>query len=357
MIRSQLRQIVQHGDRVWVGMNMPIRHFSVSSVAAAEGPTNPPPARGEPRQRPASTGPPRKPRPSSRPAPSTGAGGNGTANKNAAGTTFKPRPARAIDARSLAAAPRTGGEPPKIIRRPRLRTGPPGKTLPGRKGKPGAKNTQKPRRTKKKVRRAAEDFDEDETVAAAIKKHEEDRDLQMRPKPVRYEPKEIDFSALKETWPALPTNTFARSATVIEKLTTLSGRFPNGYVPPHELGRRLWKGQSVLFETEAEKIEALEEVKRLSQARADKISQKKGEPVEPREVKFAAVSKEDTQQLMEVYVQGKYPAVEAGKDQPAVMGEVLRNLRNNSTYQTAGKRPQFLAKVESLLASSRVKRS
>ena len=43
MIRSQLRQIVQHGDRVWVGMNMPIRHFSVSSVAAAEGPTNPPP--------------------------------------------------------------------------------------------------------------------------------------------------------------------------------------------------------------------------------------------------------------------------------------------------------------------------
>ena len=149
----------------------------------------------------------------------------------------------------------------------------------------------------------------------------------------------------------------ARSATVIEKLSTLSGRFPNGYVPPYELGRRLWKGQSVLFESEAEKAEALEEVKRLSQERADKISQKKGEPVEPREVNFNPIGAKETNQLMETFVQGKYPALEAGKNQPAVMGDVLRNLRNNATYQTAGKRPQFLAKVESLLASSRVKRS
>ncbi|KAJ5491556.1 hypothetical protein N7539_003123 [Penicillium diatomitis] len=354
MIRSQLRQIASHGDRAWMGMTaMPIRQFSVSHVAAAEGPAKPTQPRGEPRQRPAPTGPPRKPRPSSRPAPSSS---TGMAKGSGAGNTFKPRPARAIDARSLAAAPRTGGEPPKIIRRPRPRTGPPGKPMLGRKGKLGAKGAQKPRRTKK-TRRSAEDFDEDESVAAAIKKAEDERELKMRPVPVPYEPKQIDFAALKETWPALPTTTHARSAAIIERLSTLSGRFPGGYVPPHELGRRLYKGQSVLFETEAEKTEALEEVKRLAQARADKVSQRKGEPIEPRDIKFSAVSQEHTQALMETYVQGKYPTVEIGKDQPAVMGEVLRNLRNNSTYQTAGKRPQFLAKVESLLASSRVKRS
>lgn len=119
----------------------------------------------------------------------------------------------------------------------------------------------------------------------------------------------------------------------------------------------MWKGQNVLFENEAERTEALEEVKRLSQLRADKISQRKGELVEPREVKFGAVNAQDTKTLVEKFAQGKYPALEAVKDQPAVLGDVVRNLRNNSTYVTASKRPQFMAKVESLLSSSRVKRT
>ncbi|OOQ86404.1 hypothetical protein PEBR_21559 [Penicillium brasilianum] len=320
---------------------MPIRHFSASPAAAAEG-QNPPSAQGQPKQRPATTGPPRKPRPSSRP---PGAG---------AGAQNKPRPARAIDARSLA-APRAGGEPPKIIRKPRLRM-PPGKQVPGRKGKLAGKAGQKPKRQNKR-RRSEQIIDDDEATAAAIKQLELDQESKGRPVPIRYEPREIDFSTLKDTWPSLPTDANARSATVIEKLSTLSGRFPNGYVPPHELGRRLWKGQSVLFESEAEKAQALEELKRLSQERADKISQKKGEPVKPRDIKFNPISAEHSQKLMETFVQGKYPALEVGKDQPAIMGDVLRNIRNNATYQTVGKRPQFLAKVESLLASSRVKRS
>lgn len=299
-------------------------------------------AQGQPRQRPAPSGPPRKPRPSNRPP--------------GPGVQTQPRPARVIDARSLAAAPRAGGVPNQIIRKPRLRTGPPGKQAPRGKGKLAAKAGQKPRR--KQTRRSEGEFDEDEAVAAAIKQLEVDQEAKARPVPIRYEPREIDFSTLRETWPSLPTDVNARSAAVIEKLSTLGGRFPSDYVPPYELGRRLWKGQSVLFESEAEKAAALEEVKRLSQERADKISQKKGEPVEPREVNFNPIGAKETKQLMETFVQGKYPALEAAKkDQPAVMADVLRNLRNNATYQTAGKRPQFLAKVESLLASSRVKRS
>ena len=149
----------------------------------------------------------------------------------------------------------------------------------------------------------------------------------------------------------------SHSATVIEKLSILSNRFPNEYIPPYELGRRLFKGQSVLFENEAEKAEASEEMKRLIQVRADKISQRKGETVEHRAVEFSAINALDTKRLLEKFVQGKYPTPELGKDQPAVLGDVLRNLRNNGTYETAGKRPQFLAKVESLLASRRVNRT
>jgi hypothetical protein len=41
MIRSQLRQLAQHGDRAWTGLTMPVRHFSASSAAASEGPSPP----------------------------------------------------------------------------------------------------------------------------------------------------------------------------------------------------------------------------------------------------------------------------------------------------------------------------
>lgn len=101
----------------------------------------------------------------------------------------------------------------------------------------------------------------------------------------------------------------------------------------------------------------MEEVERLATLRADKMSQRKGDLVEPRKVEFKAMDEEVTNKLVETFAQGKYPTLEAGKDQPAVMEEVIRNLRNNGTYQTPGKSPQFLAKVESLLASSRVKNS
>ena len=229
----------------------------------------------------------------------------------------------------------------------------------GRKSKPAASKAAAKGRKQPRSRGPKKfEADEGEDIRAAeIQQIEREQAAKARPTPVRYEPREMDFSTLKETWPSLPTDANARSAAVLEKLSTLSGRFPNGYVPPYELGRRIWKGQSVLFDNEAEKAEAMEEVKRLAQLRADKMSQRKGDLVEPRDVKFRAVSTEDTKTLIETFAQGKYPTLEARKDQPAVLGEVIRNLRNNGTYQTAGKRPQFLAKVESLVSSNRVKRT
>lgn len=263
-----------------------------------------------------------------------------------------------IDARSFA-APRAGGDSPKIIRSPRLRNIRGGNQAQGRKSKPAAsKGGPKARKQPRSRGPRQSEVDEGEGARAAeIQQIEQEQATKARPTPVRYDPQDIDLATLKETWPSLPMDANAQSVAVLEKLSSLSDRFPNGYVPPYELGRRLWKGQSVLFHSEAEKAEAMEEVQRLAQLRADKMSQRKGDLVEPRDVKFNAVSAEDTKTLIEIFAQGKYPSLEAGKDQPAVFGEVIKNLRNNGTYQTAGKRPQFLAKVESLLASSRVKRT
>ncbi|KAJ6109755.1 hypothetical protein N7486_001990 [Penicillium sp. IBT 16267x] len=341
-----LRHIARQGDRVRLGSIIPIRHFSVSRSVAVEGDgkpprkpsSNPKPAASNPKSPKSAATPSLKPRPSNKPP------GSGPQNR--------PRTAKALDARAFA-APRAGGEQAKIIRGPRLRIARGGNQTQG-KPKPAAKKNKRKPRTR--VSRKMETDEGRDVIAAAIEQIEQEQVIKARPTPVRYEPQEIDFSSLQQTWPSLPTDTNARSAAVLEKLSSLSGRFPNGYVPPYELGRRIWKGQNVLFHSEAERMEAMEEVKRLSRARADKMSQQKGDLVEPRNVEFNAINTEESKTLLETYALGKYPTVEITQGQPAVLGEVVKNLRNNGTYQTAGKRPQFLAKVESLLASSRVKR-
>ncbi|KAJ5728564.1 uncharacterized protein N7483_003072 [Penicillium malachiteum] len=338
-----LRQVARNGDRLRLGMSLPIRQFSISHTVAAENDGHS--ATLAPRTSPPGTRPPGSRPPGTRPQ---------NQNQN------RPRPAKALDARSFA-APRAGGEQPRIIRNPRLRTG--AGAGPNRGGKPGqgkGKPMGKKGRGKAFGRRNSkqnEKDDSEEITAAAIDQIELDQVMKARPAPIRYEPKDIDVSALQETWPAFPTDTAARSAAVAEKLASLSGRYANGYIPPYELGRRLWKGENVLFNSEAERSEAMEEVQRLSQVRADKISQKKGDLVEPKKIEFGGLNAEDTKSLIDTYASGKYPSVEVGKDQPAVLAEVMKNLRNNGTYQTAGKRPQFLAKVEALMASSRVKRT
>lgn len=234
-----------------------------------------------------------------------------------------------------------------------------GSQAPSRNSKSAGRKagSKAPKQSRVRGPRKFEADEGEDARATEIAQIEQEQAAKARPPPVRYDPKEIDFSTLKQTWPSLPTDVNAQSAAVLERLTSLSGRFPNGYVPPYELGRRLWNGQSVLFESEAEKSEAMDEVKRLSQLRADRMSQRKGDLVEPREIEFRTVSAEDAKDLVATFAQGKYPALDAGKDQPAIRGEVIRNLRNNGTYQTAGKRSQFLAKIESLITSRGVKRT
>lgn len=277
---------------------------------------------------------------------------------------YQARPPRVIDARSFAAARASGGEQPKIIRSPRSRDVRGGNQPPNRKpnlsaraakaAKFGAKGN---RNGPRKNARSSEDEEGEDAAAANIDQVLQEQIIKSRPTPIRYEPREINYSTLKQTWPSIPTDVNSRSAAVYEKLSSLGGRVANGYIPPYELGRRLWKGQSVLFDNENEKAEALEETKRLAQLRADRISQRKGDLVEPRNVEFSPLDAENTKSLMEMFVQGNYPPSEVGKDGHAVLGEVSKNLRNNGTYQTTGKTSQFMAKIESLVSAGRKTKS
>ncbi|KAK4865808.1 hypothetical protein LT330_008901 [Penicillium expansum] len=338
MFRPQLRQISLHCERAKFGLSTPARQFSCTRTVAAED-RDQPSENHKPNTRPASATPSHRPR-----------NPNGPPARN---NQHQSRPPRVIDARSFAAARASGGEQPKIIRSPRSRNVRGGSQPPNRKPKPSAKTAKGNRKGPRRNAKSSENDEGEDAEAAAIDEVLQEQIIKSRPTPIRYEPQEINYSTLKKTWPSIPTDVNSRSAAVYEKLSGLGGRIANGYIPPYELGRRLWKGQSVLFDNETEKAEALEETKRLAQLRADRISQRKGDLVEPRNVEFSPIDAKDTKSLMETFVQGTYPTSEVGKDGHAVLREVSKNLRNNETYQTTGKTSQFMAKVESLVSAGR----
>ncbi|KAL2869922.1 uncharacterized protein BJX67DRAFT_346016 [Aspergillus lucknowensis] len=263
--------------------------------------------------------------------------------------TDKPRPRRIVDARSLAAS-KTGSRLAKVLKGPGhfpARAG-----TPSRAPKPN--NTkQKPKKDRRIGRRpqTVSDGDENDSSQEAMLENVY-RELaeQTKPTPTRYQPQPPDFQSLSETWPSLPTSATATTAGIVEKLSLLSDHSPNGHIPPHFLGKRLSEGQYVRFTSEEEKAEALEAAKKFMQEDADILSQEKGELVDPKPVEFQSVNAEEHMSLIQCLAQGKYPLVGTLAKKPPVVGEVLRSLRNNETYQAAGKESQFMAKLESLLA-------
>lgn len=176
-----------------------------------------------------------------------------------------------------------------------------------------------------------------------------------KPVPIRHDPEHPEFTTLKETWPTLPTDVTSCALGVSEKLAGLSDRYPNGYDPPHELGQRLYEGKAVLFSSEEERTQAVEEARKLAQRHADKLTQEKGDLVEPEEVNFEPISQADRKSLVRSLVQGDYGArnPQVAADKPPVFGDIAANLNNNATYRTPGKSSQLMDTVESLLSSSR----
>lgn len=281
-------------------------------------------------------------------------------NLNPKNTTFdRPRYRRVVDARSLA-APQAGRQPGAILKNPKFRGN--RTSFPPRSGKPRPSGKSAGPRNKKFVRGGQRSSEAD--TADNIQKEEVENAFidiveKGKPAPVRYSPRACDYAALRESWPAFPTDANARAAGVAEKLYKLSDRLPNGYTQPEELGKRLFMGEYVQFSSEEERTKAMAAAKKLSQQRADQFSQRKGDVVEPEEIGFDPLRKEDQQSLLQSLVQGRYPSAPIQQaDKSPVIGDILKNLGNNETYQMAGKSSQFMKKMESLLAAGRpVKRS
>ncbi|KAE8141486.1 hypothetical protein BDV38DRAFT_206871 [Aspergillus pseudotamarii] len=262
----------------------------------------------------------------------------------------KPRPRRVFDARSLA-APSANGQSTNVLRSTSLRGPRKGPSIRARRPRPPTKSALKSRKGGRPQR--SKNTDMEESDISQIENVYRELAEKSRPTPSLYKPQAPDFSNLKETWPSFPTGTIANTAEVVEKLSFLSDRFPNGYNPPYDLGMRLFRGQFVQFLNEEEKAQAIAEAKKLSQQRADDYSQRKGDLVEPEDVGFIPMSLEDRKSLVQSFIQGTYPKLSTEEAASPVLSEVKKNLRNNESYQAASKSSQFVAKVESLLSSAR----
>ncbi|KAE8320855.1 hypothetical protein BDV39DRAFT_187089 [Aspergillus sergii] len=263
----------------------------------------------------------------------------------------KPRPRRVFDARSLA-APSANGQSTNILRSTSLRSPRKGPSIRARRPRHPTKSSA-PKSRKGGRPQRSKNTDMEESDSSQIENVYRELAEKSRPTPSRYKPQAPDFSNLKETWPSFPTGTTANTAEIVGKLSFLSDRFPNGYVTPYELGMRLFRGQIVQFLNEEEKAQAIAEAKKLSQQRADNYSQRKGDLVEPEDVGFIPLGVEDRKSLVQSFIQGAYPKLSTEEAASPVLSEVKKNLRNNESYQAAGKSSQFVAKVESLLSSAR----
>ncbi|PTU23773.1 hypothetical protein P175DRAFT_0496908 [Aspergillus ochraceoroseus IBT 24754] len=318
----------------WVeGPILAIRHFSVSGKCFENDPSAP----KSPSTRPRKTNIP-------------------PANLNTKNVnSSRALPRRIVDARSLAAS-KTDGKPVNILRSPAIRNSRGGP--PNRARKPRAPSKSRPQQKDRKAagrRRFQKNSDAeegDDVQKAELENVYQELAEKTKPTPTRYQPQPPSLQNLSETWPSLPIGTTASAAGVVDKLSLLSGRTIDGYVPPNELGKRLFEGQYVRFLSEEERSEALAAAKSLAQEQADKLSQEKGDLVDPQPVNFKRASEEEQKSLVQSLVQGKYPGIKPNKESP-LFGEIVRNLRNNETYQAAGKSSQFMTKIESLMASRR----
>jgi hypothetical protein len=166
------------------------------------------------------------------------------------------------------------------------------------------------------------------------------------------------MDALKDTWPSLPTGKTGSTGTIVERLNLASRRFGHGYVSPYELAKRLFEGERVFFNSDEEKKAVMEEVDRMAVERADKLTQRKGDLVEPEDSSFAPIKADDRKALVGQLVRGQYEGWQKGSVRHPVLDEVQRQLFNNETYRMTGKQAAFMGKFQSLLASAqRTKRA
>ncbi|KMU91976.1 conserved hypothetical protein, variant [Coccidioides immitis H538.4] len=183
---------------------------------------------------------------------------------------------------------------------------------------------------------------ESEDVDESVKLYDKEKEEKARRKPERYDPDPYNVDKLKSTWPTLPMceggSIVANAGSVMEKLNWMGERYVGSFEPPQELAKRMYEGKRVLFKSEEEKAEVLELVQNMVTEKAERLTERKGQVVEPEDASFEVASDSERKGLVGTLVQGKYdkPLVDRQSvGNSPVVQNVLRNLTNNGTYQSA----------------------
>lgn len=180
-----------------------------------------------------------------------------------------------------------------------------------------------------------------------IKRYYYEKMERERPKAVHYSPQEYCAEKLKPTWPSLPTGEAGNASGVLEKISWMGGRLAEGFEPTEEIAKRVYHGEKILFKSDEEKTAVMERVQKMAAEKADKLTERKGQVVKAEDVSFNSLTQTERKDLLDRLVLGKYPELEEISFSPIVM-DVLRNLRNNETYQ-ATQAAEFTQKISKML--------
>jgi len=117
------------------------------------------------------------------------------------------------------------------------------------------------------------------------------------------------------------------------------------------MAKRLQKGELVEFKNEEEKAEVIKFAEEFAKRTATKLSERKGEAVEPVNMEIGGFEDADRKDLMGKMVRGDYQ-IPPKKGAGGLLQEVMKNLVNNGSYRGADSE-MFMKKLEGLVAAPR----
>ncbi len=173
---------------------------------------------------------------------------------------------------------------------------------------------------------------------------------------VPFEPSEITVDSLRVEGPlpAVAVGEVGMTEVVAETLRVLADRRAGSYEKIADLARKLHKGEFVRFDSDEEKDAVLLRAQRSSEVEAARLSERKGEVVEPKDASFETLSEDDRAALLGKLLQGYYKGPGEGQREGGVLGEIKRATAKNETYVDRNT-SSFVSKVSRMLPAQTVR--
>ncbi len=163
-------------------------------------------------------------------------------------------------------------------------------------------------------------------------KYMEEKAVKERGTPVLFQLPEVTRDALRGDGPAVVVGEFGMAEVVEEKLQWLAERPAGSYARTVELARRLLSGEFIRFEGEPERDAVVKKAEMLVVEEATRLSERKGEVVEPKEAGFEPIAEEDRNLLVEKLLKGNYEIPGSPRQEEGLLKELLRVTNKNETY-------------------------